>query len=125
MKNEITVSFKITPSKPIRKSLRKNMARNINVMPPKQMTWNPIGLYWESCDTADMIPRSRNVYPLTVSQDRTRSLLNNLGHCLENCTGFRSGVDHTTISANLTTSNSKPLYSFYNLMTYRHYIILY
>ena len=53
-----------------------------------------------------MIPRSRNVYPPTVSQDRIRSLLNNSGHCLENCTGSRSGVDDTTISANLTTSNS-------------------
>ena len=62
---------------------------------------------WESCDhIADMIPRSRNVYPPTVSQDRTRSLLNNSGHCLENCTGSRSGVEDTTISANLTTSNS-------------------
>ena len=49
---------------------------------------------WESCDhIADMIPRSRNVYPPTVSQDRTRSLLNNSGHCLENCTGSRSGID--------------------------------
>ena len=53
-----------------------------------------------------MIPRSRNVYPPTVSQDRIRSLLNNSGHCLENCTGSRSGVDDTTISANLITSNS-------------------
>ena len=62
---------------------------------------------WESCDhIADMIPRSRNVYPPTVSQDRTRSVLNNAGHCLENCTGSRSGVDDTTISANQTASNS-------------------
>jgi hypothetical protein len=32
--------------------------------------------------------------------------INNSGHCLENCTGSRSGVDDTTISANLITSNS-------------------
>ena len=31
MENEITVSSKITPSKPIRKSLRQNMVRNIKV----------------------------------------------------------------------------------------------
>jgi hypothetical protein len=61
----------------------------------------------ESCDhTAGMIPRSKNVNPPTVSQDRTRSLSNNSGHYLGNCTEFRSGVDDTTISANLTTSNS-------------------
>ena len=59
------------------------------------------------CDhTADTISRSMNVNPPTVSQDRTRSILNNPGHCLENCTGPRSGVDDITISANLTTSNS-------------------
>ena len=61
---------------------------------------------WESCDhIADMRHRSRNVYPPTASQGRTRSLLNHSGHCLENCTGSRSGVDRTTISANQTTSN--------------------
>ena len=53
-----------------------------------------------------MIPRSRNVYPPTVSHDKTRSILNNSGHCLEKCTGSRSGIDDTTISANLITSNS-------------------
>ena len=47
-----------------------------------------------------------NVNPPTVSHDRTRSLLNNSGHCLENRTGSRSGVEDATISANLTTSNS-------------------
>ena len=31
MENEITVSSKITPSKPIRMSLRQNMVRNIKV----------------------------------------------------------------------------------------------
>jgi hypothetical protein len=31
LENEVTVSSKITPSKPIRKSLRRNMVRNINV----------------------------------------------------------------------------------------------
>ena len=31
LENEVTVSSKITPSKPIRKSLRQNMVRNINV----------------------------------------------------------------------------------------------
>ena len=31
LENEVTVSSKTTPSKPIRKSLRQNMARNINV----------------------------------------------------------------------------------------------
>jgi len=56
------------------------------------------------CDhTADTISRSMNVNPPTVSQDRTRSILNNPGHCLENCTGSRSGIEDTTISANLTT----------------------
>jgi hypothetical protein len=59
------------------------------------------------CDhTADMIPRSMNVKPPTVSQDRTQPILNNSGHCFENCTGSRSGIEDTTISANLTTSNS-------------------
>ena len=59
------------------------------------------------CDhTADMISRFMIVNPPTVSQDRTRSLLNNSGHCLENRTGSRSEVEDTTISANLTTSNS-------------------
>ena len=63
---------------------------------------------WESCDhIADMRHRSRNVYPPTASQDRTRSLLNNSGHCFENCTGSRRGVDDSTISANLITSNSQ------------------
>ena len=31
MDNAITVSSKITPSKPIRKSLRQNMVKNVNV----------------------------------------------------------------------------------------------
>ena len=31
MENEITVSSKFTPSKPIRKSLRRNVVKNINV----------------------------------------------------------------------------------------------
>ena len=31
LKNEVTVSSKTTPSQPIRKSLRQNMVRNINV----------------------------------------------------------------------------------------------
>jgi hypothetical protein len=31
LENEVTVSSKTTPSKPIRKSLRRNMVRNINV----------------------------------------------------------------------------------------------
>ena len=31
MENEVTVSSKITPSKPMRKSLSQNMVRNINV----------------------------------------------------------------------------------------------
>jgi hypothetical protein len=62
---------------------------------------------WESCDhIADMTHRSRNVYPPTASPNRTRSILNNSGHCLENCTGSRLGVYDTTISANLITSNS-------------------
>ena len=62
---------------------------------------------WESCDhIADMTHRSRNIYPPTASPNRTRSILNNSGHCLENCTGSRLGVYDTTISANLITSNS-------------------
>jgi hypothetical protein len=41
----------------------------------------------ESCDhIADMTHRSKNVYPPTASPNRTRSILNNSGHCLENCT---------------------------------------
>ena len=47
-----------------------------------------------------------NVNPPTVSQDRTRSHLNNSGHCLENRTGSSSRVEDTTISADLTKSNS-------------------
>ena len=31
LENEVTISSKITPSKPIRKSLRQNMVININV----------------------------------------------------------------------------------------------
>jgi hypothetical protein len=31
LENEVTVSSKITPFKPIRKSLRRTMVRNINV----------------------------------------------------------------------------------------------
>jgi hypothetical protein len=59
---------------------------------------------WKSCDhIADMIPRCRKFYPPTISQDRTRSILNNSCHCLENFTGSRSGVDNTTISANMIT----------------------
>ena len=35
---------------------------------------------WESCDhIAGMIPRFRNIYPPTVSQNRSRPLLNNSG----------------------------------------------
>ena len=61
----------------------------------------------EPCDhTTDTISRSTNVNPSTVSQDRTRPLLNNSGHCLENRTESRSGVEYATIAANLTTSNS-------------------
>ena len=67
----------------------------------------PQPLVSKPCDhTADTISRFMNVNPPTVSQDRTRSLLNNSGHCLENRTGSRLGVADTTISANLTTSNS-------------------
>ena len=67
----------------------------------------PQPLVSKPCDhTADTISRFMNVNPPTVSQDRTRSLLNNSGHYLENRTGSRSGVEDTTISANLTTSNS-------------------
>ena len=63
---------------------------------------------WKSCDhIADMIPRCRKFYPPTISQDRTRSILNNSCHCLENFTGSRSGVDNTTISANMITWNSR------------------
>jgi hypothetical protein len=50
---------------------------------------------WESCDhIADMTHRSRNIYPPTASPNRTRSLLNNSDHCLENCTGSCSGVGY-------------------------------
>ena len=48
---------------------------------------------WESCDhIAGMIPRFRNIYPPTVSQNRSQPLLNNSGHCLEKGTGSRSGL---------------------------------
>jgi hypothetical protein len=67
----------------------------------------PQPLVSKPCDhTADMIPRSVNANPPTVSQDRTRPLLNNSGHRFENCTGSRLRVDDTTISANSTISNS-------------------
>ena len=69
-------------------------------------TW-PQPLVSKPCDhTADTISRSMNANPPTVSQDWTRPLLNNSGHCLKNRTGSRSGVEDTTISANSTTSNS-------------------
>ena len=55
--------------------------------------------------TADTISRSMNFNTPTVSQYRTRPLLNNSGHCLENRTESRSGVEYATIAANLTTSN--------------------
>ena len=62
---------------------------------------------WESCDhIAGMIPRFRNIYPPTVSQNRSRPLLNNSGHCLEKGTGSRSGVEDTTIPDTLVTSIS-------------------
>ena len=41
-----------------------------------------------------------------------RSLLNNSGHCLENRTRSRSGVEDTTISANLTTHQIPQMPSF-------------
>jgi hypothetical protein len=53
----------------------------------------------------DTISRSTNVNPSTVSQDRTQPLLNNSGHCLENCTGSRLEFEDATTSANSTTSN--------------------
>ena len=56
--------------------------------------------------TADTISRFMNINPPTVSQDRTRPLFKNSGHCLENRTESRSGVEYATIAANLTTSNS-------------------
>ena len=62
----------------------------------------------EPCDhtTTDTISPSTNAKPSTVvSQDRTRLLLNNSGHCLENCTGFRVEFEDTTTFANSTTSN--------------------
>ena len=61
---------------------------------------------WESCDhIADMTHRSRIVYPPTASRNRTRSILKNSGHCLENCTGSRLEFEDATTSANSTTSN--------------------
>ena len=64
----------------------------------------PQPLVSKPCDhTADTISRFMNVNPPTVSQDRTRSLLNNSGHYLENRIGSHSGVEDTTISANLIT----------------------
>ena len=60
----------------------------------------------EPCDhTTDTISRSTNVNLSTVSQDRTRPLLNNSGHCLENCTGSRLEFEDATTSSNSTTSN--------------------
>ena len=60
----------------------------------------------EPCDhTTDTISRSTNVNPSTVSQDRTRPLLNNSGHCLENCTGSRSEFEDATALANSATYN--------------------
>ena len=53
-----------------------------------------------------MIPRFRNICPPTVSQNRSRPLLNNSGHCLEKGTGSRSGVEDTTIPDTLVTSIS-------------------
>ena len=51
------------------------------------------------CDhAADMIPQSMNANAPTVSQDRTRPLLNNSGHCFENCTGSRSGWRYNYLS---------------------------
>ena len=59
----------------------------------------PQPLVSKPCDhTADMIPRSVNANPPTVSQDRTRSLLNNSGHYLT--------TYYFTITYYLTTSNS-------------------
>ena len=70
----------------------------------------------EPCDhTTDTGSRSTNVNPSTVSQDRTRPLLNNSGHCLKNCTGSRLEFEDGTTSSNLTTSNP----------TYRTRLILY
>ena len=67
----------------------------------------PQSLVSEPLDhTADTISRFSSVNPPTVSQDRTRPLLNNSGYWLENGTGSRSGVEDTTTSANSTTSNS-------------------
>ena len=57
----------------------------------------------EPCDhTTDTISRSTNVNPSTVSQDRTWPLLNNSGHCLENCTGSRLEFEDGTTSSNST-----------------------
>ena len=75
-------------------------------------------LVHEPCDhTTDMTSRSSNVDPPTVSQYRTRPLLNNSGHCLESRTGSRSVVEDTTTSADTATSNSTnviPSTSFHN-----------
>jgi hypothetical protein len=59
----------------------------------------PQPLVSKPCDhTADTISRFMNVNPPTVSQDRTRSLLNNSGHYLT--------TYYFTITYYLTTSNS-------------------
>ena len=64
----------------------------------------PQSLVSEPLDhTADTISRFSSVNPPTVSQDRTRPLLNNSGHCLENCTGSRLEFENATTSANSTT----------------------
>ena len=55
-----------------------------------------------------MTPRFRNIYLPTVSQNRSRPLLNNSGHCLEKGTGSRSGVEDTTIPDTLVTPISIP-----------------
>jgi hypothetical protein len=75
----------------------------------------------EPCDhTTDTISRSTNVSLSTVSQDRTRPLLNNSGNCLEKCTVSRLEFEDGTTSANSTSSN--PSYRTRSISTHYSHV---
>ena len=59
-------------------------------------------------DTANMVmSNSTNVYPSTIFHDRTRPLLTNSGHCLENCTG--SHLENEVTATSSKNTPSKPI----------------
>ena len=70
----------------------------------------------------NMVPymsNSTNVYPSTIFHDRTRPLLTNSGHCLENCTGSHLENGDSAPSSNMVMNSSRQLKKPYFIRLHR------